>query len=82
MFDHCLKVDKLMNDEVKNIAGLMFGHSNYFPDIQSGCCLKCGYASDLKSLHATVDEADLIFQRYKCITLRSEREVMPCSKSY
>ncbi|KNA09438.1 hypothetical protein SOVF_153580 [Spinacia oleracea] len=70
--EHQREVDKLMNDEVKNIAGLMFGHSNYFPDIQSGCCLKCGYASDLKSLHATVDEADLIFQSLKGAAVSNE----------
>lgn len=50
----------LMLDEIKNIACLNFGDSNCFH--QSGCCLKCGSANDLKFLHATVGEADRYIQ--------------------
>ncbi|KMT17392.1 hypothetical protein BVRB_2g038470 isoform A [Beta vulgaris subsp. vulgaris] len=60
--DHSMKhqreVDKLMNDEIKKIACLMFEHSNHCPEVQSGCCLRCGSVNDLKSLHVTADESD------------------------
>lgn len=68
------EVDNLMHDEVMNIACLMFKHSNYCPEIQSGCCLKCGSAKDLKSLHATIDEAD--------IYIRSLQEAVASNEVY
>lgn len=53
-----------MNDEIKKIACLMFEHSNHCPEIQSGCCLRCGSVNDLKSLHVTADESDRYIRRY------------------
>ncbi|KAL2898027.1 Histone-lysine N-methyltransferase SMYD3 [Bienertia sinuspersici] len=56
--EHQREIEKLMYDEIKNIASLAFGDSNYCPEVPFGCCLKCGSANDLKSLHANIDEAD------------------------
>lgn len=56
--------EKLMVNEVKNVACLVFEFSRYYPAIQCGCCLKCGSTNDLKSLHAAVAKADKYIQRY------------------
>ncbi|XP_021752493.1 histone-lysine N-methyltransferase ASHR1-like isoform X1 [Chenopodium quinoa] len=60
--EHQREVEKLMHDEIKNVACLIFEHSNHCPEIQSGCCLKCGSPNDLKYLRATADEADTYFR--------------------
>uniref|UniRef100_A0A803ML63 SET domain-containing protein n=1 Tax=Chenopodium quinoa TaxID=63459 RepID=A0A803ML63_CHEQI len=60
--EHQREVDKLMHDEIKNVACLMSEHSSHCREIQSGCCLKCGSTNDLKYLHATTDEADTYFR--------------------
>ncbi|XP_057520255.1 uncharacterized protein LOC130800678 isoform X3 [Amaranthus tricolor] len=54
--------EKLMVNEVKNVACLVFECSRYYPAIECGCCLKCGSTNDLKSLHATVAKADKYIQ--------------------
>ncbi|XP_074286472.1 uncharacterized protein LOC141611756 isoform X2 [Silene latifolia] len=56
------QVDELKNDAIKDIASLLFKQSSNSFKIQSGCCLKCGSANDLKSVHDKVQVTEAAIQ--------------------